>query len=121
MKFVDKYKLNKLRAMEEFLKECKEVRNDFVQIAGQYSVGEHLKLRTEIDTLLIMYDQLCERVRVGDTHPDTESKCNKHIVSVSLLERAAGLVGNPGTNISGSTDLACEQWQEDYECWRNER
>lgn len=42
-------------------------------------------------------------------------------VSVSLLERAASLVGNPGTNISGSTDIACEQWQKDYEHWRNER
>lgn len=31
-----------------------------------------------------------------------------------LLERAASLVGNPGTNISGSTDLACQQWQKDY-------
>ena len=51
---------------QEFLKECKEVRNDFVQIAGQYSVCEHLKLRTEIDTLLIMYDQLCERVRLAN-------------------------------------------------------
>ena len=34
---------------------------------------------------------------------------------VSLLERAAGLVGNPGANISGSTDLACDRWQSDYE------
>lgn len=42
-------------------------------------------------------------------------------VSVSLLERAAVLVGNPGTNISGSTDIACDEWQKDYERWRNER
>lgn len=42
-------------------------------------------------------------------------------VSVSLLERAASLVGNPGTNISGSTDMACNEWQKDYERWRNER
>lgn len=42
-------------------------------------------------------------------------------VSVSLLERAASLVGNPGTNISGSTDIACDEWQKDYERWRNER
>ena len=44
-----------------------------------------------------------------------------HNVSVSLIERAATLVGNPGTNISGSTDLACDEWQNDYERWRNER
>ena len=42
-------------------------------------------------------------------------------VSVSLLERAASLVGNPGTNISGSTDIACDEWQKDYERWSNER
>lgn len=34
--------------------------------------------------------------------------------SLKLLERASWLVGNPGTNISSSTDLACESWQNDY-------
>jgi len=34
---------------------------------------------------------------------------------LDLLERASWLVGNPGTNISGSTDLACIKWQGDYE------
>ena len=43
-----------------------------------------------------------------------------HDVSVSLLERAASLVGNPCTNISSSTDMACDEWQKDYERWRNE-
>ena len=47
--------------------------------------------------------------------------CNLQNVCVSLLERAASLVGNPGTNISGSTDVACDEWQKDYERWRNER
>jgi hypothetical protein len=32
-----------------------------------------------------------------------------------LLERASWLVGNPATNISSSTDLACENWQRDYQ------
>jgi hypothetical protein len=32
-----------------------------------------------------------------------------------LLERASWLVGNPATNISSSTDLACESWQRDYQ------
>lgn len=36
-------------------------------------------------------------------------------ISQELLERASNLVGNPGTNISGSTDFACLQWQKDYE------
>ena len=52
---------------EQFLKECKEARDDFAKIARQYNVGDHLELRTEIDSLLIMYDQLCERVRVANT------------------------------------------------------
>lgn len=39
----------------------------------------------------------------------------------SLLKRAAGLVGNPGVNISGSADLACDQWQWDYEEWAKQQ
>ena len=31
-----------------------------------------------------------------------------------LLERASYLIGNPGANISGSTDCACDEWQRDY-------
>lgn len=38
---------------------------------------------------------------------------------MKLLERAAGLVGNPGTNISSSTDIAAENWQKDYEEFMN--
>ena len=36
---------------------------------------------------------------------------------INLLERAKGLVGNPGTNISSSTDIACDNWQNDYDDW----
>lgn len=54
--------------VKQFLEECKEVRNDFVKIAGQYNVSSHLKLRTEIDSLLIMYDQLCERVQIANAN-----------------------------------------------------
>lgn len=38
---------------------------------------------------------------------------------INLLERAKGLVGNPGTNISVSTDIACDIWQSDYEDWHS--
>ena len=34
--------------------------------------------------------------------------------ALSLLDMASSLVGNPGTNISSSTDLACDSWQEKY-------
>lgn len=56
-----------------------------------------------------------------DMLDDYDKQLRLHNVSVSLLERAASLVGNPGTNISGSTDMACDEWQKDYERWRNER
>lgn len=36
----------------------------------------------------------------------------------TLLDRAANLVGNPGTNISSSTDIAAENWQKDYEAFK---
>lgn len=32
-----------------------------------------------------------------------------------LLDKASMLVGNPGTNISASTDIACESWQKEYD------
>jgi hypothetical protein len=34
-----------------------------------------------------------------------------------LIERAHWLVGNPATNISSSTDIACDNWQKDYEAF----
>ena len=34
--------------------------------------------------------------------------------SLKLLERASNLVGSPLTGVSGSTDLACDRWQNDY-------
>ena len=37
----------------------------------------------------------------------------KHSKMINLLERAAILVGHPCTNISSSTDIACEEWQKD--------
>lgn len=37
-----------------------------------------------------------------------------------LLQRAAGLVGNPRTHISASADIACEKWQEDYQFYLDE-
>jgi hypothetical protein len=37
--------------------------------------------------------------------------------AAKLLESAAGLVGNPGTNISSSTDIACDNWHKEYEAF----
>ena len=33
---------------------------------------------------------------------------------VELLKEAANLVGHPCTNISSSTDIACDNWQNKY-------
>ncbi len=48
-----------------------------------------------------------------------EQKCNLANTSVSLLERAAVLVGKPTTKVSRI--IACEKWHKDYERFRNER
>ena len=37
--------------------------------------------------------------------------------ALELLDRASGLVGNPGTNISSSTDIACDNWQKAYDAF----
>ena len=34
--------------------------------------------------------------------------------AINLLKKASTLVGNPCTNISGSTDVACMKWQDEY-------
>lgn len=33
---------------------------------------------------------------------------------IKMLNTSYDLLGNPGTNISGSTDLACEKWRDDF-------
>ena len=45
-----------------FLECVKEQRSSFAKIAATYTVSEHLDLRTEIDSLLIIYDQMAERL-----------------------------------------------------------
>lgn len=49
---------------DEFTKEAKQVREDFVGIIKDYDVAEHNELRTEADSLLIMYDQAIENNHV---------------------------------------------------------
>ena len=71
---------------EQFLKECKEVRDDFAKIARQYNVCDNLELRTEIDSLLIMYDQLCERVRVANVKLIAAApKISDYILNVNTI------------------------------------
>ena len=87
---------------EQFLKECKEVRNDFVKVAGTYDISNHLELRTEIDSLLIMYDQLCERVRLANAGtsennallPDVSGSASKNELILQLIEKIETEKGN---------------------------
>lgn len=39
---------------------------------------------------------------------------NRYKEALALLEKASGLVGNPATGISSSTDLAADNWQEEH-------
>lgn len=56
-----------------------------------------------------------ELIKAGDTRVVADDEYQRMI---KLLERAATLVGNPGTNISSSTDFACESWHKDYQEWK---
>lgn len=47
-----------------FLEYIEQQRDIFVNTAVKYTVSEHLELRTEIDSLLIAYDQMAEKLRV---------------------------------------------------------
>lgn len=58
-----------------------------------------------------------------DVYPDEMLAIAKLLKNKSeaevLLEEAGTLVGNPGTNISGSCDVACMEWQEKYEKFKS--
>lgn len=112
---------------QEFLKECKEVRDNFAAIAGLYTVDEHLVLRTEIDSLLIMYDQLCERVRLADS-PNENSGLHKHFVNNRTCSTCLYCQANPSSefkydrhkctlvkpfvSITDATKFVCDDWTE---------
>ena len=76
---------------KQFLKECKETRDAFVKVAGTYNISDNLELRTEIDSLLIMYDQLCEGVRLYEK--DKQVTADKVSTLINALDVIAN--GNP--------------------------
>lgn len=65
----------------------------------------------------------CEKLPASEQQTATavaiENVMGAVIEAEELLERAANLVGNPGTNISFSTDSACDEWQKDYLSYLN--
>jgi hypothetical protein len=57
--------MKSLDEKNDFLIECYEARTDFCLIISMYDVSDNLELRTCADTLLIMFDQLCDKCREG--------------------------------------------------------
>ena len=53
--------------------------------------------------------------RSPKTIADSLAKLQAYSDASKLLARASGLVGNPGTGISSSTDIAADNWQKDYD------
>lgn len=107
MKYIGNEELNKLA--EKYADE-RAIENDtknLMQIRGSYRAGFFAALK------------ILRTAQPTESDKSDEQPCFKHDVIVSLLERAAGLVGHPCTNISYGTDASCEQWQKDYEHWRS--
>jgi hypothetical protein len=52
--------------------------------------------------------------KIAGTFFDTGKTTDDYDKLVELLKEAATLVGNPCTNISSSTDIACDNWQNKY-------
>lgn len=50
-------------ATKDFINEAKQVRHEFGSIVFQYNTSDHIQLRTESDSLLIMYDQMMDRIK----------------------------------------------------------
>jgi len=57
-----KLKINKMKMEQKFEDYLKQERKCFSKVASEYTVTEHLKLRTAIDSLLIAYDQAVNQV-----------------------------------------------------------
>ena len=52
--------------------------------------------------------------KIAGTFFDTGKTTDDYNRLVELLKEAANLVGHPCTNISSSTDIACDNWQEKF-------
>lgn len=52
--------------------------------------------------------------KIAGTFFDTGKTTDDYDRLVELLKEAATLVGHPGTNISSSTDIACDNWKNKY-------
>tara|TARA_R110000772_G_scaffold35637_9_gene85852 strand:+ start:3579 stop:3839 length:261 start_codon:yes stop_codon:yes gene_type:complete len=61
------------QTFEDYLKQA---RKDFAKVASEYTVTEHLKLRTAIDSLLIAYDQAVNKALTIPVVVDT-SVCDE--------------------------------------------
>lgn len=112
-------KFNNLNS-ERIMKTIADLRKEFKQQhkidAQQFT--RHANERTYSLDYVHWLEDIVLRQANGQSTGSGQSNIPDVSVS-SLLEETANLVGNPGTNISGSCDIACMEWQEKYERWRN--
>ena len=52
--------------------------------------------------------------KIAGKYFDTGKTAQDYDNLVELLKEASNLVGNPCTNISSSTDIACDNWKNKY-------
>ena len=68
--------MEKLGKELEFIKYLKEERRQMARIASRYTVNNHRILRTQIDSLLIAYDQAVERLSLFDVVVSEAELCD---------------------------------------------
>lgn len=65
----------------------------------------------EVSEIKMIWNDLSDAISLIESTPHSSEGMAE---ALRLLDTASNLVGNPGTNISSSTDLACDSWQEKY-------
>lgn len=54
------------------------------------------------------------KTKIEDLTAENEQYERDYNKLLELLKKASNLVGNPCVNLSASTDIACDNWQEEY-------
>lgn len=93
-------------------KELQEEMNRLIDVA--YIREEEInELKNELRTH--KEDSLMLRQTMVGRYEEIKKLTEENERLKGMLERASWLVGNPGTNISSSTDIACDNWQKEYQ------
>ena len=84
---------------EIFIKKVKETRNDLVKVVASYSIPEHLELRTKIDALLIMYDQIVYKLSERQTTTKVNKPPNSKALHISNVSNCIFTVVDPNGDV----------------------